>query len=403
GSDSSPLRRQPVDIVPDPHPKPSSSTDPFAPFEEARSLSGVSDAHARSGRDSDASSERIDRIEGLLEGMAAKFAAQQMQMQTQLQQMAQAQRAQQAPRSSGHRLFATSSEHGSSTFGDYMKARDRSMRMGSLDESEEAKPVAARMQRAAQEPEAYRSPQYGAAPTAPQQHAQFYPPQNFGLKTPKMKDLDWPGFPKFSGTEVYAGVGADFLAWGKKFVQRLVAAQVMSGGDWPEDFKILALNNKLEGQALDFFDKMLPKWVAESNTVEHVMDRMLGFYSTKVPVSKAMDLMSEAKPSNKTWTEHFQYLVYVAERAGCPDQFVLQCLCDSAPESVKKAMLTRLDSSRVDHIQHAWELDHEEDGVVLVAVVSVVAVEVPVVVGQVSLDASLEEIVHAGGVAKKAI
>ncbi|KAG6572624.1 Pol Polyprotein [Phytophthora cinnamomi] len=54
---------------------------------------------------------------------------------------------------------------------------------------------------------------------------------------------------------------------------------------------------------------MLPKWVAESNTVEHVMDRMLGFYSTKVPVSKAMDLMSETKPSNKTWTEHFQYLV----------------------------------------------------------------------------------------------
>ncbi|KAE9238201.1 hypothetical protein PF005_g327 [Phytophthora fragariae] len=173
---------------------------------------------------------------------------------------------------------------------------------------------------------------------------------------PKMKDLDWPGFPEFSGKEIYAGVGADFLAWGKKFVQRLVAAQLMSGGDWPDDFTILALNNKLEGPALDFFDKMLPKWVAESNTVEHVMDRMLGFYSTKVPVSKAMGLMSEAKPSNKTWTEHFQYLVYVAERAGCPVQFVLQCLCDSAPEHVKRAMLTRLDSSRVDYIQHAWEL-----------------------------------------------
>ncbi|KAE9328087.1 hypothetical protein PF008_g16258 [Phytophthora fragariae] len=171
-----------------------------------------------------------------------------------------------------------------------------------------------------------------------------------------MKDLDWPGFPKFSGKEIYAGVGADFLAWGKTFVQRLVAAQLMSGGDWPDDFKILALNNKLEGPALAFFDKMLPKWVAGSNTVEHVMDRMLGFYSTMVPVSKAMDLMSEAKPSNKTWTEHFQYLVYVAERAGCPDQFVLQCLFDSAPEHVKRAMLTRLDSSRVDYIQHAWEL-----------------------------------------------
>ncbi|OWZ01839.1 LOW QUALITY PROTEIN: hypothetical protein PHMEG_00026704 [Phytophthora megakarya] len=71
------------------------------------------------------------------------------------------------------------------------------------------------------------------------------------------------------------------------------------------------MNNKLEGPALAFFDKMLLKWVAESNT-----SRMLGFYSTKVSVSKAMDLMSEAKPNDKTRTEHFQYLVYVAERAG---------------------------------------------------------------------------------------
>ncbi|GMF18330.1 unnamed protein product [Phytophthora fragariaefolia] len=172
---------------------------------------------------------------------------------------------------------------------------------------------------------------------------------------PKMKDLDWSGFPKFSGKEIYAGVGADFLAWGKKFVIRLVAAQLMSGGDWPDDIKILALNNKLEGLALAFFDKMLPKWVAKSSTVEHVMARMLGFYSTNVPVSKAMDLMAEAKPNNKTWTEHFQYLLYIAERAGCPDPFVLQCRCDSAPEHVTRAMLTRLNSGRVDYIQHAWK------------------------------------------------
>ncbi|OWZ18541.1 Pol Polyprotein [Phytophthora megakarya] len=293
--------------------------------------------------------------------MAEKFAAQQLQMQTQLQQVAEAQHAKVVPRSSGPRLFTTSSEHGSGTFTDYMKARDRSMRMGSLDESEGAGPPASRIPRAAPEPVPFRSPPsnpppHEPVPTVPQQHAQFFPPQNFGLKLPKMKDLDCPGFPKFSGKEIYAGVSADFLAWGKKFVQRLVAAQMMNGGDWPDDFKILALNNKLEGPALAFFAKMLSKWTAESNTVEHVMDRMLGFYSTKVPVSKAMNLMFEAKSGDKPWTEHFQYLVYVAERAGCPDQFVLLCLCDSAPEHVKKAMLTHIDSNRVDHIQQAWEL-----------------------------------------------
>ncbi|OWZ21025.1 hypothetical protein PHMEG_0004490 [Phytophthora megakarya] len=106
------------------------------------------------------------------------------------------------------------------------------------------------------------------------------------MKQPKMKDLDRPGFPKFSGKEIYAGVGARFLAWGNKFVQHLVAAQMMN-----------ALNSKSEGPALAFFDKIYPKWTAESNT----------------------------------------------------------CLCDSAPEYVKKTMLTRLDSNRVDHIQQAWE------------------------------------------------
>ncbi|KAE9156925.1 hypothetical protein PF005_g33030 [Phytophthora fragariae] len=165
----------------------------------------------------------------------------------------------------------------------------------------------------------------------------------------------------------------------------------MSGGDWPDDFKILALNNKLEGPALAFFDKVLPKWVAESNTVEHVMDRMLGFYSTKVPVSKAMDLMSETKPSNKTWTEHFQYLVYMAERAGCPDQFVLQCLCDSAPEHVKRAMLTRLDSSLACHAVAA---------VVLVVEVAKVA---KVAEDKDSSDVLMPaEIARAGAVARKA-
>ncbi|CAI5716470.1 unnamed protein product [Peronospora farinosa] len=61
---------------------------------------------------------------------------------------------------------------------------------------------------------------------------------------------------------------------------------------------------------------MVPKWNAELSTVEHIMDRMLGVYSTKLPVSKAMDLMCEPKASSKTWTEHFKYLVYVEKRAG---------------------------------------------------------------------------------------
>ncbi|GMF52340.1 unnamed protein product [Phytophthora fragariaefolia] len=70
GSDTTQNTPEPTDIVPALHVmRLSTTTDPFELFEEARSLSGVSDAHARSGRDSDASSERMNRIDGLLEGV----------------------------------------------------------------------------------------------------------------------------------------------------------------------------------------------------------------------------------------------------------------------------------------------------------------------------------------------
>ncbi|OWZ02573.1 hypothetical protein PHMEG_00025840 [Phytophthora megakarya] len=83
----------------------------------------------------------------------------------------------------------------------------------------------------------------------------FGPPTNFGVKIPKERDLDWPGFVRFT---------ADFKSWGLRFLQRLGAAQLMSGGDWPEEFKILALNGKLDGTALVYFERMLPLWTMES-------------------------------------------------------------------------------------------------------------------------------------------
>ncbi|CAI5716465.1 unnamed protein product [Peronospora farinosa] len=116
--------------------------------------------------------------------MAEKFATHQMHMQAQLQHIVKAQHAPaQQPR-----MFVTSFEHGSNTFGDYLKARGKSMRMGSLYELMERKPM----------------------PIPQQQAWTFCTPQDFGLKMPKMKDMDWPGFPRFSDNEIYAGVGADF-------------------------------------------------------------------------------------------------------------------------------------------------------------------------------------------------
>lgn len=43
---------------------------------------------------------------------------------------------------------------------------------------------------------------------------------------------------------------ADFKEWAKRFLQRLGVAQLMSGSDWPEELKILALSGKWDSAAL---------------------------------------------------------------------------------------------------------------------------------------------------------
>ncbi|POM61282.1 Rve domain containing hypothetical protein [Phytophthora palmivora] len=87
----------------------------------------------------------------------------------------------------------------------------------------------------------------------------------------------------------------------------------MSGGDWPEDFKLLALNGQLEGADLNYYEKMLPVWTSVSNTLEHAMNSMLMLYMTPIPATKGIEIMASEKDRNRTWPEHYQFLVYVAE------------------------------------------------------------------------------------------
>ncbi|KAK1931485.1 hypothetical protein P3T76_013241 [Phytophthora citrophthora] len=97
---------------------------------------------------------------------------------------------------------------------------------------------------------------------------------------------------------------------------RLGTAQQMCGGDWPDDFSILVLNGNLDGIALVYFERMLPLWTAESPTLEHVMNRMLIPYMTRISaVMGGLQLMTFEKLKDRTWTDRYQYLTYVTERS----------------------------------------------------------------------------------------
>nr|CCA27031.1 conserved hypothetical protein [Albugo laibachii Nc14] len=195
---------------------------------EAQSVSADFEDQENTSRTSNVSSERMDRLEGLIAGMTqqqALFMANQLQNQGKL-----ALRTEFAPTPPSEH-----SSNGSSAFTDFIKARDRRMRMGSLYEpaNNDAPTEIPLMPPPNQPPQTTREPQ-------PQTVQNFVPPENHGYKIPNPRDLDWPTFARFSRREAYQGVGADFKAFGMQFLQRLGAAQLMSGGDWPEEYKILA-------------------------------------------------------------------------------------------------------------------------------------------------------------------
>ena len=72
------------------------------------------------------------------------------------------------------------------------------------------------------------------------------------------------------------------------FLQRLGAAHVMSMGDWPEEFKIIALDGQQEGPALCYYEKMLPVWSGVSNTLENVMNSMVMLYMLRFHLRKGL-------------------------------------------------------------------------------------------------------------------
>ncbi|CAI5721087.1 unnamed protein product [Peronospora destructor] len=59
---------------------------------------------------------------------------------------------------------------------------------------------------------------------------EFRPSQNHGYKIPSIKDMKLP-IDRFTGKEEYPGLGSGFKDWGLQFLDELIAAQLVSGGD----------------------------------------------------------------------------------------------------------------------------------------------------------------------------
>lgn len=69
-----------------------------------------------------------------------------------------------------------------------------------------------------------------------------------------------------------------------QFLDELGAAQQLSGGEWPEEFKIRTLDRYLDGIGRKQFNKMEEIWASELATLKHLMNKMLEVYDKEIIV-----------------------------------------------------------------------------------------------------------------------
>lgn len=79
----------------------------------------------------------------------------------------------------------------------------------------------------------------------------------------------------------------------------LIAVQLVSGDDWPEEFKLRTLKRYRNGSARKYFAKMKASWAAEDCIVVHLLNEMLVVYEKERTVDQATRLMKSRKTDNR--------------------------------------------------------------------------------------------------------
>jgi hypothetical protein len=179
---------------------------------------------------------------------------------------------------------------------------------------------------------------------------------NLPVKYPEFKQTKL-NIEKFDGSEVYSGLGSDFMEWGDSFVRQLVFAQRMCGSNWPEDVKIEVFRNRLNGVALQQFNTHWQVWTRMENSLLSVMNGMAKIFVKEITIQKGMELMRKSKSKERDWNQHYMYLTAVGKAmGGKADKLVIESLVNDACPELRVALYAKYDTTRVDYGAHALEL-----------------------------------------------
>nr|CCA27997.1 conserved hypothetical protein [Albugo laibachii Nc14] len=86
---------------------------------------------------------------------------------------------------------------------------------------------------------------------------------------------------------------------------------------------------------------------------------MLEAFKTHITPAQSMLLFTKPKVPKKNWTEHFVYLVAVAEvSGGTAEYMVLNNIVQYASEDLRVVLMAKIDAHRTHYLQQAEQLAH---------------------------------------------
>ena len=108
---------------------------------------------------------------------------------------------------------------------------------------------------------------------------------------------------KFTGKELYVGLGSGFREWAFSFLEALEMAGMSTGYRWAGRVKVNKLGEYLENDstASDYFRPNVVTWWAIAPHLEFILEELYKIFKVTVTHEQESALLMEQKDPSRTW------------------------------------------------------------------------------------------------------
>ncbi|OQR85565.1 RNA-dependent DNA polymerase [Achlya hypogyna] len=161
---------------------------------------------------------------------------------------------------------------------------------------------------------------------------------------PRGPDLKRFKVEKFTGAEIYPGLGCNFGRWFQTFNEAVERDVAFYGSTWTEPHCYHALKASLGSAVLLLVNTHEPAWRQASSNYgyQQLAEHLLKAYSTHMTHEALMAKLQEPKRRQHTWLEHVQFMRHVQAEVGATNQLILDIFCRHACPELSRHLITHV-------------------------------------------------------------